>query len=142
MGFWSFVGHALNSVTADVPHARGVVTTGCGDWGIYCGSHRILTVMKDQWGEFGRFEIGIIPDTVFLKYVIGGQRHYYHFINSEYQRYCISETKASEAMQRRGERYGCGGHSAKFVAELCGLSYPEEIEKAGFKRSAVFPEKF
>lgn len=140
MGFWNFIGGALNNATADVPHARGVVTTGLssGDWGIYCGSHRILTVLKRSWGDHERGEIVIIPDTVFIEF--DHARHYYHFIDSEYRRYCISEEKAREAMQRRGDHYGIS--SEKFVAELCGLSHPREIERAGFQRRAVFPEKF
>ena len=142
MGFWSFIGNALNSTTADVPHSRGVVTTGMsstsGDWGIYCGSHRILTVTKMSWGDHGAGEIVIIPDTVFIE--LAHTRHYYHFIDSEYRRYCISEAKARDVMQRIGDYYGT--LSAEFIAELCGLKHPSEIEKAGFQRRAVFPEKF
>ena len=142
MGFWSFVGDVLNNTTADMPNARGVVTTGLsntsGDWGIYCGSHRILTVLGRPWGDHERGEIVIIPDTVFIEFA--HTRHYYHFIDSEYRRYCISEGKAREAMQRRGDHYGIS--SKKFVAELCGLSHLGEIERAGFQRRAVFPDKF
>lgn len=145
MGFWSAVSNALGHATAGVPSNGGIVTTNPhggygGQWGIYAGNHRIVTVLDRNWNGFNRGEVAVIPDTVFASF--DNQKHYYHVITKDYGRYILDAKSYQRAREMAVQREIYNGRSVDFVMELCELPHPREIIKSGRQWRTVFPDEF
>ena len=133
-GAAKIAGEAIDQASRSEPAVRGVVVSDNGEWGICYPNHKILTVLRENYGDLYRGDIAIIPDTAFCS------RFYQYFVNKEGFRLSIDKETFRAAVDKVGERYGifC---SEKFVMELCEMSHPVEIEKRGFHKYAIWLDR-
>ena len=154
MGFWSSLGKAFESYTSDVPSMGGFVVTNGNSlhgecWGIYCGSHKVLTVLPQKYDTHDVGEVVVIPDRVFMSFAYGTPRHYYHFVNSDYKRALIKPEKFVKLMNmsKTSSRYGDDRWAnRKFICDALDIAEGEtptvKLKKMGYDSCAVHPENF
>lgn len=135
-GAAKIAGEAIDQASRGVPSVRGVVISDNGSWGICCPGNKILTVLRENYGDLYRGDIAIIPDTAFCS------RFYQYFVNKEGFRLSIDKETFSKAVDRAREGEAFGVHSSeKFVMELCEMRHPVEIEQRGFHKYAIWLDR-